>query len=195
MTARSGRRAGNPDTRAEILRQARLQFGAQGFDRTTLRAVAHASGVDVALISHYFGNKRGLFLAATDFPADPDVVLSFVADCPIDNLGRRLVEAVLGVWDSDLGPALAARFRTAMSDTESDTLRDLLLGVVAAPLRRRLADADHLELRISLFAGQLAGLLLTRQLIGLPELAQRSPQELAALVGPSLQRYLTGPLA
>ncbi|GAB3586439.1 TetR family transcriptional regulator [Calidifontibacter terrae] len=177
-----------------ILEQARILFGEKGFDRTTMREVAAAAGVDVALISHYFGNKRGLFVATIDFPADPDAVMGFVADCPRDELGERVVAAVVGVWDSDLGPALAARFRAAMLDTEFGTMRELLLGVIAEPLRKKLAGTPDLELRISLFAAQMGGLLILRNLVGLPELKERDTQSLARLVGPSIQRYLTGDL-
>lgn len=194
MTPRPGRRSGGPDTRGEILKHARTLFGDKGFDRTTMREIAAAAGVDVALISHYFANKRGLFVATIDFPADPVATLSFVADCPRDELGRRIVAAVIGIYDSELGPALVARLRAAMLDTEFDTMRDLVLGVIAVPLRARLAGTARLELRISLFASQLAGLLVTRQLMALPELTRHDAEQLARLIGPTLQRYLTGDL-
>src|ERR1700735_3148163 len=51
-------------TRAAILDIPRSQFGSHGFERTTIRSVASAAGVDPALVMHYFGNKAGLFAAA-----------------------------------------------------------------------------------------------------------------------------------
>ena len=55
--ARRGRRPGSPDTRAEILAQARALFSAQGYPGTSVRAIAAAAGVDAALVHHYFGTK------------------------------------------------------------------------------------------------------------------------------------------
>jgi len=61
--------APDPDSRAErtrtaILAAARAQFTETGYDGTGLRAIAGRAGVNVALISRYFGSKDGLFLAA-----------------------------------------------------------------------------------------------------------------------------------
>ena len=58
IDSRSGR------TRTAILTAARAQFTETGFDGTGLRVIAGRAGVNVALISRYFGSKDGLFLAA-----------------------------------------------------------------------------------------------------------------------------------
>ena len=61
-------------TRAAILDIARSQFGSHGFERTTIRSVASAAGVDPALVMHYFGNKAALFAAASQFEINfPDL--------------------------------------------------------------------------------------------------------------------------
>src|ERR1700761_1614266 len=61
-------------TRAAILDNARSQFGDHGFERTTIRSVAAAAGVDPALVMHYFSSKAGLFAAASRFEiAFPDL--------------------------------------------------------------------------------------------------------------------------
>ena len=65
-----------PTTRDRILTAARSLFAAHGFTRTTLRAVAAEAGCDVALIPHYFGNKQGLFDAATSVPESAEAMRS-----------------------------------------------------------------------------------------------------------------------
>ncbi|MDT5075182.1 MAG: hypothetical protein QOH82_4502 [Mycobacterium sp.] len=61
-------------TRADILSAARRRFATEGFQRTTLRAVAADVGVDQALVSRYFGSKQDLFATATEFKIDlPDL--------------------------------------------------------------------------------------------------------------------------
>ena len=57
-------------TRADILSAARSRFATEGFERTTLRAVAADVGVDAALVIRYFGSKQELFAAAADFTID-----------------------------------------------------------------------------------------------------------------------------
>ena len=41
----------------------------------------------------------------------------------------------------------------------------------------------------------MAGLVVARHIVGLPRLAEATPDELVAAVGPVLQHYLTGDLS
>ena len=81
MGKRTGRPVGGGDNRAVILAAARQEFAAAGFRGATLRSIAKRAGVDVALLSHYFGNKDGLFAATLELP---------------DGVGDALVQAVSG---------------------------------------------------------------------------------------------------
>lgn len=47
-------------TRARIRDAALTLFGAQGFDRTSVRAIAARAGVSAALVMHHFGSKDAL---------------------------------------------------------------------------------------------------------------------------------------
>lgn len=57
-------------TEERILAAARQIFAELGYDRTTIRAVALAAGVDAGLVMHYFGSKDLLFAQAAEVPAD-----------------------------------------------------------------------------------------------------------------------------
>jgi AcrR family transcriptional regulator len=59
-------------TRAAILDAAKTQFAQLGYEGASLRGIAGAVGVDVALVNRYFGGKEALFLEAlrASFPAD-----------------------------------------------------------------------------------------------------------------------------
>src|ERR1700744_3298189 len=48
-------------TEARILAAAAGLFVASGYERTTIRAIAQAAGVDAGLVMHYFGSKQELF--------------------------------------------------------------------------------------------------------------------------------------
>lgn len=54
----------NTDSREKILRAATPLFAEEGYDRVSLRKISEASGVNSAMISYYFGGKKGLFDAA-----------------------------------------------------------------------------------------------------------------------------------
>ena len=56
-------------TEERILTAARELFADRGYDRTTIRAVAAAAGVDGGLVMHYFGRKDLLFARATEDPS------------------------------------------------------------------------------------------------------------------------------
>ncbi len=56
-------------TRVDILDSARRRFAAEGYDRTTLRAIASDVGVDAAMVTRYFGSKQDLFATATSSPS------------------------------------------------------------------------------------------------------------------------------
>ena len=67
-----------------ILEAARRQFGDQGYQRTTMRGVATAAGVDPRLVAHYFGSKAGLFQASVILPVDTDELLERLFAGPVE---------------------------------------------------------------------------------------------------------------
>ena len=84
-------------TRAEILSAARARFGAEGYERTTVRAVAADVGIDPALVIRYFGSKDGLFTAAAELALDlPD--LSAVSP---DELAGVMLPRFFAVWETE----------------------------------------------------------------------------------------------
>ncbi|MES1161400.1 MAG: TetR family transcriptional regulator, partial [Bacteroidota bacterium] len=48
------------DKREHILIVAEELFGENGFDGTSVRDIAHKAGVNLAMISYYFGSKEKL---------------------------------------------------------------------------------------------------------------------------------------
>ena len=61
-------------TKEILLAQAIQLFWARGYSNVSVREVAKAAGVDVALIARYYGSKLGLFEATLDTlqPLDPE---------------------------------------------------------------------------------------------------------------------------
>lgn len=192
---RTGRRRGSTGTRDKILGAAREHFGKAGFDGATIRGIAAGAGVDPALVPHYFGSKEGVFLAAVQFPADPAEFIPRLVAPGIEGLGERLTLFFLEMWDSPAGASLLGLIRSVVS---SELAADLMREFITREVLGRLAAAieiDHPHLRASLVASQLVGLAMLRYVIKVRALERASRKELARWIGPSIQRYLTEPVA
>jgi AcrR family transcriptional regulator len=192
---RSGRRPGRSGTREAIAAAAAQLFAAQGFDRTSVRAIAAAAGVDPALVSHYFGSKQRLFVEVTQLPVEPEVVAAQIAEGPREEAGRRLAEFVLGVLESPDGRSrVTGLVRSAASAPEAAAmLRQLIESRLVGPLAAAIAT-DNAELRATLVGTHMVGLVMVRIVVGVEPLASAPAAEVAAAIAPVLQHYLTGEL-
>jgi len=193
---RTGRRPGSPDTREAILAAARQAFAERGFDGATVRQIAAGAEVDPALVHHYFGTKEQLFLATMQVPIDPKQIVAVVTGGGRENIGENLVRTFLSVWDSPVGTAGAALLRSAMSsEWSARLLREFLVTQMLRRVAKQL-DLDPVEapIRVALVASQIAGLAMMRYIIKLEPIASAKPEDLVAMVAPTIQRYVTGPL-
>lgn len=193
--SRRGRRPGFSDTRGRIVGAARETFAERGFEGTTIREVASRASVDPALVHHYFGTKEQLFVAAMEFPIDIAAVFAAIAAGPRERIGHRIVVSFVRLWDRpDVRPTLLGVARSATADS-----------VAAAMFRRVLADGPLQAIasivgtpdapqRVALVGSQLIGLAMVRYVAELEPIASMPPEHLAALVGPTLTRYLLGDL-
>ncbi|WP_108492434.1 TetR/AcrR family transcriptional regulator [Promicromonospora sp. AC04] len=194
-TPRRGRRPAGQDTRADILAAAREEFVDRGYEASSLRSVARRAGVDPGTVRHWFPDKARLLTATLGVAGvEPDKVVEQVAGGPIETLGERLIEAVIGVWDFDGGETVRVVIPAVMSDAELRGLLPQFIGAAILNPVMRALDVPDAPLRTALVASQMAGVLLTRYLIPVEPLASLAPAQVARLVGPTLQRYLTGTL-
>ena len=191
-----GRRPGGVDTRQAIVEAARVDFAEQGYDGTSLRGIARRAEVDPALVHHYFGGKPQLFAAVMDIPADPAALINAVVSGPRDRVGESLVRTFLAVWDSEAGrQRFQALVRAAVThDDATRMLREFLTREVFGRVARELSadgvPSAGMELRAGLAAAQMVGLAMLRYIVDFPAVVDATHDELAALVGPTIQRYL-----
>lgn len=190
---RTGRRAGKAGTRQNILAAARAHFSQVGYDAATVRDIALAAGVDPALISHYFGSKEGVFLAAVEFPADPAEFIPRLLAPGLDGLGERLVRFFVETWDSPAGSPMLAIIRSVVSSERAAiALREFVTQEVLGRLAAAI-DLDEPQLRATLAASQLIGVAMLRYVVKVEPLASARSDEVARWVGPVVQRHLTDP--
>ncbi len=192
---RSGRRPGRSGAKDAILAVARTRFAHSGFDKTSIRAIATEAGVDAALVHHYFGTKRELFVAAIAIPTDPTTVLRPVLAADRQDLGKALVTAIMAVWDSEHGEAVVAAFRSLIAEGDTTLIGSFLMEVVLREIAARVDEpTGSAPVRAGLVASQMSGLLLTRHILKVEPIASMPTEQVIASIAPTLQRYLTGPL-
>jgi AcrR family transcriptional regulator len=189
-----GRRPGRSDAREKILASARRHFARAGYDRASLRTIAASAGVDPKLVAHYYGSKHDLFVAAMGLPVDPTKIIPVLLAQGVEGIGERLVATFVGVWDAPEGRHLVGLLRSLVGDNVATALMRQffaheIVGSMVAALR-----VDHPRHRASLVASQLFGLALVRYVLKIEPIASASRADVAAWVGPNVQRYFVEPL-
>ena len=198
---RSGRRGGDSGTREAILAAARTRFGDYGYDGATIRGIAADAGVDAALVHHFFGTKERLFAEAMQLPVVPSelvaAALAAAAREPGQSLGEIMLRTVLGAWDvAETRATFLGLLRSAMtSEQAAGMLREFatetILGRLAAAAAPGPPGTDG-QFRDALVASQVLGLALARYVLEIEPIAHAQADDLAAAIGPTLERYLTG---
>ena len=192
MTAR-GRRPAGSGTRDAIVEAARRQFGERGYAGTTLRSVAEAAGVDPRLVLHYFGSKQGLFVQCVDLPLSPALVIERIFAGGPDQIAGRAATLVMEVMDDpDSRRAFTGILRAAVTEPEAAAgVRDMLTTRLLLPIAERVGG-DRPDLRASLMASQIVGLVMARQIVGIPALMEASRDQLIRALVPVFEHYLCG---
>jgi AcrR family transcriptional regulator len=191
--ARAGRRPGEAITRKAIIEAARNAFLEQGYTATTIRGVARQAGVDPALVYHYFGDKPGLFVATLDLPVDPRQVKKQSSRGGFS--GAKLVERFLAQWETDPqrpGQSFVTVAQAMSASPEvARCMREFLAERVWSdpPVE---ADPETLQGIYALVSAQLMGTAWARYIMRIEPLASASRQEVAARVGPAIDRLFSG---
>jgi AcrR family transcriptional regulator len=199
--AAAGRRPGNADTKGQIIDAAKRVFAAKGYDGASLRAVAREAEVDPALVHHYFDGKASLFVAAMSLPFDPRTVAMHehpgVAD-PRSSVGSMVITGFLTMWDhaEGTGSSFASCVAgMAASTNVADAMREFVAERIweKSPINEGESD-EATRQRRALVSSQLMGLAFIRYILRVPPISTTTPEEIARWAGPTLNRYMVGPI-
>lgn len=152
-------------TRERLLDCARKCFVKESYDAVGLREIAGAAGVDVALISRYFGSKEQLFRAAL---AKNDKRWDELA-CT-DDLPSYLV-AMFVSDDSKDGEhieRLLIMLRSAASPVAASIVRSTFKNEVLEPFAHVLEGA-HAEMRAGMALAVLMGTTVVRTILSVDQ--------------------------
>ncbi|WP_205844128.1 TetR family transcriptional regulator [Mycolicibacterium sp. GF69] len=192
---RRGRRQGEPVSREAVLAAARKRFGEQGYEKTTLRAIARDAHVDPSMVLYLFGSKADLFREALNVIVDPGALAAAVAGAGDDDpdIGARMVRAYLRIWQSpESGPTMVAMLQSATSNSDAhEAFRGFMQNYVLAAVSGELGGGEQARLRALLAAGQLVGTAILRFVMKIAPLATLPDDDVVRLLAPTVTRYLT----
>ena len=192
-TRTGGRRPGTTTTKDAILDAARELFASRGYDGTTIRGIATAAGVDPALVHHFFGSKDDLFLTVLEVPGTVMERVPRLITEDLGQAGEHLARFYLSLYESpDTRAAMLTAIRSAIAQEQAArVLRESITARLFVAVGGILPDLP--DLRMSLAMSHLTGLAIGRYVFAVPPVADMPIDELVAWVGPTIQRYLTGP--
>lgn len=189
-----GRPPGRSDTRERLLAAGRRLFLTEGYDRTTLRAVAAEAGVDPAMVNYWFGGKEGLLRAVLEVAITPGQVVDAVRAREPEDLATALLTAAVGLWDR---PEVAETFRAmilaATPGGAAERVVREYLGHALAPRLEELIGGRDAAARTAAVAACMAGLLMTRYVLRIDPIASMTGPEAVRALAPSLRAALSPP--
>ncbi|MFF9340842.1 TetR family transcriptional regulator [Streptomyces sp. NPDC014773] len=173
-------------TRAAILEAARERFAADGYERATIRAIARDAGIDPSMVMRYYGNKEGLFAAASEI----DLALPALGALPSRHVGAVLVNHFLDRWERD--DVLTGLLRVGVTNEAGAARMQAIFGAQLGPVTLGVCPKpEEAPARAALVASQILGMALARYVLRLPPAVEMSRDEVVAWLAPTVQRYLT----
>ena len=166
-------------TEARILANARQLFAENGYDRTTIRAVATAAGVDPGLVMHYFGSKAELFGRAIDNASPPldATTADEVSDQLLDRLHASLAEEPV---------ESLALLRSMLTHPEAAQELRVASRAYKDSISRAIPD-EQADLRAAVVSAAIIGVVLGRHLIRLDHLTDADPERIVEILRPAVR--------
>jgi len=165
-------------TEARILHAAAQAFLTAGYERTTIRAVASAAGVDAGLVMHYYGSKQELFRRVIDAAPVPEV----------SGTPEQATEQILATLADRLANEPAASLtilRSMLTNTEAASVISDGMTRYQAQIAQAIPAGDA-SLRAALISAIILGVTVSRHLIKSDELATADPAQVTSLLRPAI---------
>jgi AcrR family transcriptional regulator len=173
------------------MKAATEQFRDLGYEKTTIRSVATAAGVDPKLVMHYFGNKQKLFVETMGVPMTVQRAVSVLKLTPKPLRGRALAEAIFQAQKSGEDAQLVGMIRAAATEPEAaEMIRELYVREAMLKVVQAL-ELDNAELRAVMLTSLLSGFVFTSRIVHLQDLSSASNAQRKAILGKLIQEIFT----
>lgn len=180
-----------------MLAAAKLRFARDGYQKTTLRAIADDARVDPSMVLYLFGSKEQLFREALRLIIDPAVLVAALAgtDGGGADIGTRMVRTYLGIWEApESAETMRAMLASATSNPHAhEAFRSFMQNYVLTAVSGELGGGEQARLRAMLAASSLVGTAMLRYVMGVAPLSELPTEDVVRLVAPTVTRYLTAP--
>ena len=190
-----GRRPGaGTRTRETIIASARLIFSQSGYDRATIRAIAEHANVDPSLIIQYFESKQQLFQQTMTLPPLALSLLFVMQNVAQDEWGMHIATVLSqsGI-QQEFVMQMTGVVRVAANDAHgAEMMRMLHQQYFVSELRK--GALTHPELRATMLASLVIGILYTGNIIGLSGFTAADEATRRRLLGHVIQSILTAPI-
>jgi AcrR family transcriptional regulator len=165
-------------TEARILDAAAQLFLTAGYERTTIRAVASAAGVDAALVMHYFESKQKLFRRVIETAPVPGFsgAPGQAADQILATLADRLATEPV---------ASLTLLRSMLTNPEAASAASVAAARYEAQIAQAIPAGDA-SLRAAIISAITLGVMVSRHLIKSDELATADPAQVISLLRPCM---------
>lgn len=179
-------------SRDAVLAAAKQRFAAEGYEKTTLRAIARDAHVDPSMVLYLFGSKADLFRESLRLILDPSMLVAALTELA-EEVGDRMVRAYLRIWESpETGASMRAMLQSATSNSDAhQAFRDFMQDYVLAAVSGVLGGGEQAKLRAMLAAANLVGTAMLRYVMEVPPLATLPGDDVVRLIAPTVTRYLT----
>jgi AcrR family transcriptional regulator len=172
---------------ARILAAAAQIFLTAGYERTTIRAVASAAGVDAALVMHYFGSKQELFRQVIETAPVPSIsgAPGQAAEQILASLADRLASEPT---------ASLTLLRSMLTNPEAASAASVAAARYEAQIAQAIPASDA-SLRAAIISAITLGVMVSRHLIKSDELATADPAQVISLLRPCMTSLAAQPLS
>jgi AcrR family transcriptional regulator len=182
------------DTKAKIGKIASKQFSEIGYEKTTIRSVAEASGVDPKLVMHYFGNKEKLFASTMSLPHEAAAALTLLGLVPKRQWGSRISDLVWLSKKAKSNKVMVGIIRASASEEKAaEMLREFYTENLFNPMLSAL-KVDNQEIRSVMLSSLMVGYTFNNEILDLFEHLGVSDRKSKALFAKTVQTILTAEL-
>ncbi len=171
-------------TREKLLHHARRLLWARGYSNVSVRQIAAAAGVDVALISRYYGSKLGLFEVTLENAFDDPSAHANTPEQVMDMMTHLFVHTPRC---GDMPSIVQMILTNAQDDDVGEMVRGLTHRHFHAPLLRILGSPQ----RTALFMSVLMGISVVEKTIRLPGYPAPHSSDYAAMLRHMMQAALS----
>lgn len=179
------------DTKAMIAKIAAKQFSEIGYEKTTIRSVAEASGVDPKLVMHYFGNKEKLFASTMSLPHEAAAALALLGLIPKKQWGARISDLVWLSKRAKSNKVMVGIIRASASEEKAaEMLREFYTDNLFNPMLSAL-KVDNQEIRSVMLSSLMVGYTFNNEILNLFDHLGVSDKKSKALFAKIVQTILT----